>query len=218
MASPEIAILAVPEQWQSHSLVRDETSYHKIIGIEDAIGRISVPDSPSKYFYGGGYRQGYSKSDISELTLSLSNEQINRLSCFFRNFLVGQHWYDLPLTAERYDCHWFSTYMAGWHSGNIDTGQSLTLTEQVVSKGKKDQRLVTSGQLGVIGANHASRTTADHSIIGLVDGNCLQVMGMHDALAISPQDQTTQHYLENSDAFDQSEDKQKYGLHVAHSN
>ncbi len=213
MANSEVTVFTVPEGWWWETSVSRVNSYRKVVGIIAPNGdEIWLPDSASDYVYGGSYSKGYSKKDIAEDSLALEADMAARLASFFENNLMRMRWVDQPRSAERYDCHWFAFVLRGAMRADGVNDPSLEIAEQFIRDGKLDPRYLKLGEIGVVGLRNLNRVSAEHSMIGLGDGNCLQVMGIHDVVGVSEQIATAEYYREISNEYHMTD--HNYGLFV----
>lgn len=199
--SESLTALTVPGKWFDTSV--DAPPFDKIIGLATSDGtEVMLPNSPRDYWYGGGYHEGYSKSDITERPLPLSGTPATQLLRFFNHLLLEMGWRDIGRLSERYDCHW----LAHWLKGSLDetdtTDFTLEIAEAIIIHGEKSAQPLTDEQIGVIGGLCLSQgepyAEAHHSFFALNETDALQVTGMHGAVAIATQADTLKYYRETA--------------------
>lgn len=199
MSEPLIA-LTVPGEWWDTSV--DVPPFEKIVGLVAPEQEILLPDSAKDYWYGGGYHDGYSKQDITERPLALSDAASNQLVDFFDRFLMEMRWRDVGRLSERYDCHWLAHWVKGKITKEVTTDFTLNAAEQVILQGEKCDKPLSGEQIGVIGGLCLSQAVpyaeAHHSFIALDETTALQATGMHGAIALASQSDTLKYYRETS--------------------
>lgn len=198
--SNTLRALTVPGEWYEKSV--DIPPFKKIVGLSAGEAEILLPDSPRDYWYGGGYREGYSKSDIEELPLPLSEAIGQRLVAFFQEFLMKRQWRDIGRLAAAYDCHWIALWLKGEIDESKDTENSLDLAEEIMLQGRKVDLPISREEIGIIGGLSLSKAAlfaeAHHSFVGLDETDALQATGVHGAIAIATQADTFKYFQETS--------------------
>jgi hypothetical protein len=198
--SKALVALTVPGEWWDTSV--DIPPFEKIVGLVAPEQEILLPDRAKDYWYGGGYRDGYSKHDIAERPLALSDTGNKQLVVFFERFLMQMGWRDVGRLSERYDCHWLAHWVKGKITEEVTIDYTLDAAEQVILQSNKCDKPLCSEQIGVIGGLCLSQAEpyaeACHSFIALDVTNALQATGMHGAIAIASQADTLKYYREAS--------------------
>ena len=195
-----LTALTVPGEWWDTSV--DVPPFEKIVGLVAHEQEILLPDRAKDYWYGGGYHDGYSKHDIAETALVLSDTTSKQLVDFFERFLMERGWRDVGLLSERYDCHWLAQWVKGKITEEVTTDLTLDAAEQVILRGEKHDEPLYGEQIGVIGGlclSHAEPyAEAHHSFIALDETTALQATGMHGAIILASQTDTLKYYRETS--------------------
>lgn len=186
----------VPDQI---SRFKDSTDHNfdRIVGILTSNSEeVLLPSEPTIYSSRADYHAGYSALDLSDYKIRLPEDFARRFEAFFTGPL--QSWWKMSRRAEKYDCHWFAFFLKGLIDSSSDTDHSLDIAEKFIAEGTISQRTLGLGEVGVIGLRNLNRASAEHSVVGLGDGSVLQVLGMHDVLAISEESVTTDYYRDIS--------------------
>lgn len=195
-----LTALTVPGEWDEKSL--NLPPFEKIVGLSADNQELLLPDNPKEYWYGGGYREGYSKQEVTERTLSLSNNTGQQLVQFFDQFLLKMQWRDIGILSEKYDCHWLANWLKGVTADEATTDYTLKVADETILNGVRIDKPLVNEQIGVIGGLCLSQSEpyaeAHHSFIALDETYALQATGMHGAIAIATQSDTLRYYQETS--------------------
>ena len=211
-----VPIFTVTDEWTLNSSVKDSTPFDIVVGTIAPNGKeLWLPNDPSNYKYGGGYSDGYSFSDVKESSITLPVDMSVRFTEFFKKLLIKRNWVDIEYSEEKYNCHWFAYWLDGQINHRYSSRFIDSRANMILRGGTLLDKQLKLGEIGVLGCVSQSfdMAYAEHSMIGLNGNNVLQVMGLHGAVAISPQSETIQHFREISDS-QTYRDTSDFGLYI----